>query len=262
MDDVDLLRTEIESVKQFKTALQGYDKKQVTETVTQLTIENNDLKQQLEKVRAENRNLKKQLRDLQLEQAEWEEREAPVPVISEDDIEVVRKEVENSYKAKLEDMAAQLYEAKMKLEDAEAKTQRALMEAQAAQAELEARAAQAEEEPEFYDDDQEYEEDPEILRGSRFEEPPAAKPTSDLSSRVMVEELKAQLARLNEEKRKKSLRIAELEELLQQERDEVEGKISMVNAVNGNMIAMLQDKILELSEFTDDWKSSLSTSVI
>ena len=320
MDDVDLLRTEIESGKQFKTALQGYDKKQVTETVTQLMIENAELTQQLEKARAENVNLKKQLRDLQREQAEYDQRERVSGHTGDLDLggirDSVKSELEGQYKSQIEELIRQLREAKAELAGAETravKAERALggaesitVEAEEAIAQAEAKAAEAEEaladaenkaaeaeealvvvqqaladaearaahaeakaeaaEKKAAQAEAQAAENMAAQAGAEIPEPfldgGNPKSAADLGSKVIVEKMKAQISKLNEEKRKKSLRIAELEDIVQQEKEDAEEKISTLSAINENMITVLQEKISELTEFTDEWKTSFSTTVL
>ena len=268
MEEVDILRAEIESGKQFKTVLQGFDKKEVTDTVTRLMVENAELEQELDKLRVENKNLKKQLRELQREYADYGERMpmGEIPVTPSIDINAVKKEVAQEYLALIADLEAKLQKAQKtatvavkKATDSQAeaeklKAQAAELLAQADSAKAQARMA---------------EEKLEAARAKSAEQASISakdaeteKHSMDVSSRAIVDTLKSQIARLNEDKKQKNLRIAELEDMLQQEKEEIQEKIAIMNSINTNMMAALQDKIEDLSDFTDEWAETFKTTDI
>ena len=260
MEEVDILRTEIESGKQFKTVLQGFDKKEVTDTVTRLMVENAELTQELDKVRKENKNLKKQLRDLQREYADYGERMpmGEIPVTPSVDVNAVREEVAQEYLAQIAELEAKLQNAqkagliamkkasasqdeakKVRAQAAEILAQAERANAQLAEYEREGARAKAAEPVNISADDIE-----------------AASHSMDVSTRVIVDTLKAQIATLNADKKQRTQRISELEDLLQQEKDEMQAKLAVMNSINTNMMAAMKDKIEDLSDFTDKWANS------
>ena len=275
MDEVDILRTEIESGKQFKTVLQGFDKKEVTDTVTRLMVENAELEQQLEKVRTENKNLKKQLRDLQREYADYGERMpmGEIPVSSAVNIDAVREEVAQEYLAQIAELQIQLQRAQntaaiamKKAADSQAEAENVRTQAAGLLAEAESALAQAENaraQARLAEDEREAARAraavPVDISADDIDN---AKASMDVSSRVIVDTLKSQIARLNDDKKQKNLRIAELEDLLQQEKEEMQEKLEMLNSINANMMAALQEKIEDLSEFTDEWAATYKVADI
>jgi len=234
MNELDMLRAEIESGERFKTTFQGYDKKQVSETVTQLVAENSDLSEQLDRAKAENNKLKKQLRDLQRELAELSQAESSAS--SQEENSAAATKLEAKYKAQLEELTAQLKEAR-----------------QEAKAAKEAAAIAG----------RKLSESPAESGGEAVSE--AATPPRtrvEIGARYVVEDLKNEIARLNEEKRKRGLRIAELEELLQQEKDTTSGKLAMLTSLNDNMSALLQEKLDELNEVAAGWKDAFTSTAM
>lgn len=257
MNEIDMLRTEIESGERFKTVFQGYDKKQVNDTVTQLSIENASLKEQLDQAKAENSKLKKQLRDLQRELAEAGANDdapssaaaaAAAAAATAEAQQAARLEaakLEERYKRELDLLKAQLRDAKA--ETANAKTEAANANAAAAAAEAAAAAAAAA--------------TPVTVTPVAVSEKPeiSVKARND-SSRFVVEDLKNEIARLTEEKRKRGLRITELEELIQQEKDTSARKIAMLNSINDNMSTILKEKLDELNDVAAEWKDAFATT--
>ena len=256
MNEIDMLRTEIESGERFKTVFQGYDKKQVNDTVTQLSIENASLKEQLDQAKAENSKLKKQLRDLQRELAEAGANDdapssaaaaAAAAAATAEAQQAARLEaakLEERYKRELDNLKAQLRDAKA--ETANARTEAANANAAAAAAEAAAAAAAAA---------------PVTVTPVAVSEKPeiSVKARND-SSRFVVEDLKNEIARLTEEKRKRGLRITELEELIQQEKDTSARKIAMLNSINDNMSTILKEKLDELNDVAAEWKDAFATT--
>lgn len=257
MNEIDMLRTEIESGERFKTVFQGYDKKQVNDTVTQLSIENASLKEQLDQAKAENSKLKKQLRDLQRELAEAGANDdapssaaaaAAAAAATAEAQQAARLEaakLEERYKRELDNLKAQLRDAKA--ETANAKTEAANANAAAAAAEAAAAAAAAA--------------TPVTVTPVAVSEKPeiSVKARND-SSRFVVEDLKNEIARLTEEKRKRGLRITELEELIQQEKDTSARKIAMLNSINDNMSTILKEKLDELNDVAAEWKDAFAAT--
>lgn len=256
MNEIDMLRTEIESGERFKTVFQGYDKKQVNDTVTQLSIENASLKEQLDQAKAENSKLKKQLRDLQRELAEAGANDdapssaaaaAAAAAATAEAQQAARLEaakLEERYKRELDNLKAQLRDAKA--ETANARTEAANANAAAAAAEAAAAAAAAA---------------PVTVTPVAVSEKPeiSVKARND-SSRFVVEDLKNEIARLTEEKRKRGLRITELEELIQQEKDTSARKIAMLNSINDNMSTILKEKLDELNDVAAEWKDAFAAT--
>lgn len=259
MNEIDMLRTEIESGERFKTVFQGYDKKQVNDTVTQLSIENASLKEQLDQAKAENSKLKKQLRDLQRELAEAGANDdapssaaaaAAAAAATAEAQQAARLEaakLEERYKRELDLLKAQLRDAKA--ETANAKTEAANANAAAAAAEAAAAAAAAAAATPVTVTPVAVSEKPEISVKARND-----------SSRFVVEDLKNEIARLTEEKRKRGLRITELEELIQQEKDTSARKIAMLNSINDNMSTILKEKLDELNDVAAEWKDAFATT--
>ena len=248
MEEVDILRTEIESGKQFKTVLQGFDKKEVTDTVTRLMVENAELSDELDRVRLENKNLKKQLRDMQLEYADYGERMpmGEVPTTPSVDIDAVREEVAQEYQAQITDLEIKLQKAQKaaviamkKASDSQAEAKKAREQSAEMMSQADSAWASGADSVNFSVEDIE-----------------SAKHSMDVNSRVIVDTLKAQIEMLNVDKKQKNLRIAELEDMLQQEKDEMQAKLAYMNSINTNMMAALQEKIEDLSEFTDEWAES------
>lgn len=261
MNEIDMLRTEIESGERFKTVFQGYDKKQVNDTVTQLSIENASLKEQLDQAKAENSKLKKQLRDLQRELAEAGANDdapssaaaaAAAAAATAEAQQAARLEaakLEERYKKELDLLKAQLRDAKA--ETANAKTEAANANAAAAAAEAAAAAAAAAAATAT----------PVTVTPVAVSEKPeiSVKARND-SSRFVVEDLKNEIARLTEEKRKRGLRITELEELIQQEKDTSARKIAMLNSINDNMSTILKEKLDELNDVAAEWKDAFAAT--
>ena len=257
MNEIDMLRTEIESGERFKTVFQGYDKKQVNDTVTQLSIENASLKEQLDQAKAENSKLKKQLRDLQRELAEAGANDdapssaaaaAATAAATAEAQQAARLEaakLEERYKKELDNLKAQLRDAKA--ETANARTEAANANAAAAAAEAAAAAAAA---------------TPVTVTPVAVSEKPeiSVKARNDMSSRFVVEDLKNEVARLTEEKRKRGLRITELEELIQQEKDTSARKIAMLTSLNDNMSTILKEKLDELNDVATEWKDAFTAT--
>ncbi|MCQ2405983.1 MAG: hypothetical protein MJ067_02055 [Oscillospiraceae bacterium] len=80
------------------------------------------------------------------------------------------------------------------------------------------------------------------------------------AAKSMLDDLKSEISRLNEEKRKKSLRIAELEDLLQEEKDISANKIIMLTSLNRKMSELLDEKLKEVSEIAVSWRETFDAT--